>query len=89
MFCSVQFGYNQARLFNLNCQVAPLLDAINTSCYQDMVKYIKKREEFFNKEIAGMRKKEANLLKALEKYTVPVEETKKEPPKVFKKMTKE
>jgi len=89
MFCSVQFGYNQARLFNLNCQVAPLIDAISISCYQDMVKCIKKREEFFNKEIAGMRKKEANLLKALEKYTVPVEESKKEAPKVQKKMTRD
>jgi len=28
-----------------------------------MVKYIKKREEFFSKEIQGMRKKEQNLLK--------------------------
>jgi hypothetical protein len=47
-----------------------------------MVKCIKKREEFFNKEIAGMRKKEAGLLKHLEKYTVVVEESKKEAPKV-------
>ena len=54
-----------------------------------MVKYIKKREDYFNKEIAGMRKKEATILKSLEKYTVPVEETKKEPPKVMKKMTRE
>ena len=57
-----------------------MLDAINSSCYQDMLKYIKKREEFFNKEIATMRKKEQGLLKNLEKYTVVVEE-KKEPPK--------
>jgi hypothetical protein len=53
-----------------------------------MVKYIKKREEFFNKEIAGMRKKETAILKSLEKYTVPVEE-KKEPPKIMRKMTKD
>ncbi len=87
MFISVQFGYNQSRLYNLNCQVAPLLDAINSGCYADMLKYIKKREEFFNKEIGGMRKKESALVKSLEKYQ-PVEE-KKEPPKVYKKMTKE
>ena len=65
-----------------------MLDAINSGCYQDMLKYIKKREEFFNKEIATMRKKEAGLLKSLEKYTVVVEE-KKEPPKVMRKMTKD
>jgi len=59
----VFFGYQQSRLFNLNCQVAPLLDAINQACYQDMVKYIKKREEFFNKEVQGFKKKEATLQK--------------------------
>lgn len=63
MFINVQFGYQQSRLFNLNCQVAPLLDAINQACYQDMVKYIKKREEFFNKEVQGFKKKEATLQK--------------------------
>ena len=68
--------------------MAALLDAVNTGCYQDMIKYIKKREEFFNKEIAGMRKKEAGLLKQLEKYTVPVEE-KKEAPKIKRNMTRE
>ena len=76
MFVSVQFGYNQSRLFNLNCQVAPMLDAINAACYQDMVKCIKKREEFFNKEITGFRKKQAALEKQLEKYTQPAEEQK-------------
>ena len=63
-------------MFNLNCQVAPLLDAINMTCYADMIKYIKKREDFFNKEIAGMRKKEQGLLKQMEKYDVKPEETK-------------
>lgn len=58
---NVQFGYQQSRLFNLNCQVAPLLDAINTACYQDMQKFIKKREDFFNKEVLGFKKKEAGL----------------------------
>jgi len=41
-----------------------------------MIKYIKKREDFFNKEIAGMRKKEQGLLKQMEKYEVKQEETK-------------
>lgn len=67
MYISVQFGYNQSKLFNINCQVAPLLDAFNEGCYKDMAKYMKKREEFFNKEIAGFKKKEANLQRKLER----------------------
>jgi len=51
MYISVQFGYNQSKIFNTNCQVAPLLDAINEGCYKEMVKTIKKQEDFFNKEI--------------------------------------
>jgi hypothetical protein len=46
------------------------------TCYADMIKYIKKREEFFNKEIASMRKKEQGLLKQMEKYDVKPEENK-------------
>jgi hypothetical protein len=38
--------------------VAPLLDAINEGCYKDMGKFLKKREEFFNKEIGNLKKKE-------------------------------
>lgn len=52
MYIAVNFGYNQQKLFNTNCQVAPLMDAIQDGCYRDMVKALKKREEFFNKEIA-------------------------------------
>ena len=58
MYISVQFGYNQTKLFNTNCQVAPMLDAINDGCYKEMSKYMKKREEFFNKEITAFKKKE-------------------------------
>jgi hypothetical protein len=63
MFISVQFGYNQARLFNINCQIAPLLDSISSSAYADMLKNVKKREAFFQKEILGFQRKEAVLIK--------------------------
>lgn len=67
-----------------------MMDAIQLGCYQDMVKCIKKREDFFQKEIGGMRKKEATLLKSLEKYTAPPEEKKEaSAPKITKKMTRE
>lgn len=68
---SVQFGYNQSKLFNINCQVAPLLDAINEGCYKEIGKFLKKREDFFNKEIANFKKKESALLKKLEKLEPP------------------
>ena len=57
-FISVQFGYNQTMVFNINCQVAPLLDAIESQAYIEMVKAIGKRQEWFNKEVANMKKKE-------------------------------
>ena len=57
-FISVQFGYNQAQVFNINCQVAPLMDAIEQQAYIEMVKAIQKRQEWFNKEVGNMKKKE-------------------------------
>jgi hypothetical protein len=55
-YISVQFGYNQAKLFHINCQNAPLMDAINTGAYKEMVKTIKNRQEWFEKEIASFQK---------------------------------
>ena len=54
MFINVQFGYNQSKVFNINCQVAPLLDAIATQSYKEMGKAIKQREAWFEKEISKM-----------------------------------
>ena len=67
MFISVQFGYNQSKLFNIGCHTDPLLDAISSECYKDMLKYIKKREEFFQREIGHLKKKDQTLHKRLEK----------------------
>ena len=78
MFVSVQYGYNQQKFFNINCQIAPLLDAIHDGCYKDMKAFMKKREDFFNKEIANLRKKEQTLLKKMEKLDPPKPEEKKE-----------
>lgn len=64
-YISVQFGYQQSKLFNINCQIAPLLDAIQTGAYKEMVTACKKREEWFAKEIQAKRKKEAALQKKL------------------------
>ena len=36
-----------------------------------MTKFLKKREEFFNKEISGFKKKEQALLKKLERLEPP------------------
>jgi len=38
-----------------------------------MLKYMKKREEFFNKEIGNLKKKEQTLVKRLEKLDPPVQ----------------
>ena len=39
---------------------------LNSAAYAEMAKAIKKREEFFNKEIAGFKKAEAVLVKKIE-----------------------
>ena len=40
---------------------------MHDGCYKDIHKFLKKREEFFNKEINNFKKKEQALLKKLEK----------------------
>ena len=55
-FISVQFGYNQTALFNTNCEVAPLLDAIHSKAYKNMRTLLTEKEDFFNKEIAVFKK---------------------------------
>ena len=35
-FINVTFGYQQSKLFNINCEIAPLLDAIHTEAYKNM-----------------------------------------------------
>ena len=65
MFVSVNFGYNQSKIFNINCQVAPLLDAIQTQSYKEMGKAIAQRQTWFEKEIGKMQKNCGNLEKRL------------------------
>ena len=73
-FVSVQFGYNQSMVFNINCQVAPLLDAIEQQAYSEMIKAISKRQEWFNKEVVSMKKKEAKLIKRMDVLDAPKRE---------------
>mgnify|MGYP001135480636 CR=1 FL=1 len=54
------------------------MDAIHQQAYIEMGKAIKKREEWFNKEIQQMKKKEAKALKRLEFLEKPKEEEKKD-----------
>ena len=73
-FISVQFGHSQSLVFNINCQVAPLLDAIESQAYAEMVKAITKRQEWFNKEVVNMKKKEQKLLKRMDVLDAPKRE---------------
>ena len=70
-FIAVSFGYNQQRLFNTNCEIAPLMDAIHKECYKDMDAKLNEREDFFNKEINQFKKEQASLEKKLEKLEAP------------------
>lgn len=75
-FINVTFGYNQSKLFNINCEIAPLLDAIHIEAYKNMRLKLQQRQEFFNKEINQFKKEQANLERKLEKLEAP-----EEPPK--------
>ena len=57
-FINVTFGYNQNKLFNINCEIAPLIDSINIEAYKAMKAKLQLREEFFNKEIAAFKKEQ-------------------------------
>ena len=65
MYIEIEFGYNQTRLFNINCMTAPLIDAMNERCIKDIFSMLKSKEEQFKKEIANLNKKEVNLQKKL------------------------
>jgi hypothetical protein len=77
-FINVTFGYNQQKTFNINCEIAPLLDAIHTESYKLMKQKLTQREDFFNKEVTNFKKEQAILEKKLEKLEVPVEPPKKD-----------
>lgn len=70
-FISVQFGYNQSKIFNINCEIAPLLDAIHSESYKEMKAKLVERQEFFNREISGFKKEQSSLEKKLEKLEQP------------------
>jgi len=54
------------------------MDAINSGAYKEMVKNIKIRQEWFEKEIAGFKKQEVGLLKKLDLLEKPKEDPKKD-----------
>jgi len=66
-FIAVSFGYNQTKMFNINSQIAPLLDAMHTEAYKEMRAKLTEREGFFNKEIKAFEKDKAAFEKRLEK----------------------
>ena len=87
-FISVHFGYNQTKLFNTNCEIAPLLDAIHSESYKEMRQKLSDREEFFQKEIQGFKKEQTALEKKLEKLETPPEPPKPPPVQVPKNKQK-
>jgi hypothetical protein len=89
MFAIVRFGYRQARVFNLNCQVAPLLDAIASQSTAEIKELLTAKSTQFAKEIEDLQRRTAaftNKLEYLERpppeteRSAPVEEVKQPPP---------
>jgi hypothetical protein len=78
-FINVTFGYNQVKIFNINCEIAPLLDAIHIESYKNMRLKLQQRQEYFGKEIAAFRKEQGALERKLEKMEMPEEQPKATP----------
>lgn len=55
-------------------QVAPFLDQLNDKCYDAMLDKVKEREDFFEKQIVQFKKKEATLMKQLDRLNEKPEE---------------
>lgn len=75
MFAIVKFGYRQTRIVNLNCQVAPLLDAIASQSIADIRDLLTLKNTAFMKEIEDLTKKSASLTNRLEILERPPPET--------------
>jgi len=80
-------------MFNIDCEIAPLMDAIHQEAFKHMKLYLAQREEFFNKEINCFKKEQLQLEKKLEKLEQPPEPVKEKAPpkeknKVGRKKTK-
>lgn len=78
MFVVVTFGYRQNRVYNINCQIGPLLDLVQRQCFADVQQFFTQKQRAFNKDIAEVTKK---LEETKSKLNVlehpPVEEEKK------------
>jgi hypothetical protein len=78
MFVVVTFGYRQNRVYNINCQVGPLLDLVQRQCFADVQQYFTQKQRAFNKDIAEITKRMEETRSRLNTLEhPPVEEEKK------------
>ena len=71
-FISVEFDYQQKRLFNIECKTEPLVDAINDGCYADIAALLKKQKYYFTNELNQMKKKKNAISKKHMPFQTPV-----------------
>ena len=57
MFMIVNFGYRQSQIYNIDCQVAPLIDLITRQSHAELNRLLVAKEAQFNKEVADLAKK--------------------------------
>ena len=65
MFISVNYGYKQSSVYNIDCQVAPLLDSIHKQAHSDSLSLLNSRLAFFKKETETINKNIAFKTKKL------------------------
>jgi hypothetical protein len=54
-FILVKYGYNDSRVFNINCNTAPLMDAINERACRAILKTLKSKQTEFNNTIQKLK----------------------------------
>jgi chromosome segregation ATPase len=78
MFILAAYGYKQGQIYNINCQTAPLIDAIKKQAYADIISLLNTKQIQILKEIEETSLKLEHKQKKLYKLENPPEEEVKE-----------
>ena len=71
MFILAAYGYKQGQIYNINCQTAPLIDAIKRQAYTDVCNLLNNRQIQIIREIEETSHKLENKQKKLQRLENP------------------
>lgn len=85
MLIQVLYGYKQSQIFNINCQVAPLLDCIKQQAVADILQLLQAKELAFASELVELASCTEKAQKELFKLENPPPDEEKKPEKPARK----